>query len=423
MMKKIVNVIDFFVNRYYFKTLNEYNSFQVHDTLIKQIKFFQNDKIICISNDNDVLIYNIIKKNLLFQMFNKKGYQKKIKIYKNDKFILYDTDYYNTKNYKIKLYKFIENKEENEYYCKELSTISEKANNLFIKRKNIICIKNGYINIYNIINDTFFQTQVKIVIPHLISNYSYFKGFIMKKKELKIVEYEKENIELWSFENYKLKYKNQINILENNYMNSDLIIASLNNKDYILFSISDFIYLYSYNNEYIIKKIRLSSINKCYNEYMNILGIYITKKDEIYLNNKIKIYLLNLECETVNPITRLNYHFNNSFVYKENKDNNIFIANSNDKIIFFKPSLYSTVIQDLKYFWILFFFIYAYFYITINKVESISLVAKCSGVIFYFWKIFGLFSTIENWINDKRNNLLKILIIIEIIFIIINLYV
>ena len=69
MMKKIVNIIAFFVNRYYFKTLNEYNSFQVHDTLIKQIKFFQNDKIICISNDNDVLIYNIIKKNLLFQMF------------------------------------------------------------------------------------------------------------------------------------------------------------------------------------------------------------------------------------------------------------------------------------------------------------------------------------------------------------------
>ena len=48
-------IVDFFINRYYFNTLHEYDSYTIQDITTNQLKLFQTDKIICL-NDNDIKI-------------------------------------------------------------------------------------------------------------------------------------------------------------------------------------------------------------------------------------------------------------------------------------------------------------------------------------------------------------------------------
>ena len=64
----MIKMLDFFVNRYYFKTLNKkglINDTEHSNYSINEIKIFQSDKIICLSDNNQIIIFNIIGNNLL----------------------------------------------------------------------------------------------------------------------------------------------------------------------------------------------------------------------------------------------------------------------------------------------------------------------------------------------------------------------
>ena len=100
----------------------------------------------------------------------------KIEIFNKDLFFVFNHIRY------LRLFKFKENKMLNKFYIKQIIQIEEKANDIFIDKNRIICIKNGYINTYKLLKNIL-QLETKISIPFLISNFSLHKGIIMKDKK------------------------------------------------------------------------------------------------------------------------------------------------------------------------------------------------------------------------------------------------
>ena len=162
-----------------------------------------------------------------------KNNKRKIEILEDDKFIInsLDSDIF-------RIFQFIENKINNEYYLQQIGKSEEGGNDILIdNKKNIICIKKGYINIYKLLPN-YIQLQTKIFIP-LISNTSFHKGILMNNKnKILVFEINKNFIKIWNIKNYSLKNKNYIKF-KNTYYNKP-IITSLDNKDKILFIINKY---------------------------------------------------------------------------------------------------------------------------------------------------------------------------------------
>ena len=226
----MIKIFDFFFNRYYFNTLHLYKSYQISNSII-QLEKFQEDKIICLFNNN-IKIYDILKLTLLYKIDIKYSNEniRKIKLFRDNKFILFTSDESDDIDGDLQLFEFIENKEKNEYSCNEITRIKEKSNNILIKRNNIICIKKGFVNIYSFINNKYLQLQTKIIIPKLINNYSFHKGVLVNSNCVKIIEYHYNIIEIWSLKHCKFINEKQIK-LENYILGYILLVKMLKNKD------------------------------------------------------------------------------------------------------------------------------------------------------------------------------------------------
>ena len=402
--------MDFFINRFYFKTIHEYGFLKMNIILIEP---FHNDKIIFINDFSIIFIYNILENKLLCRTTTNilNIYNFKIQIFKNNRFILFSTDEYNNNDNDLRLYQFTENKEENEYSCIQINRINLKANNIIFKDNKMICIKKGFIIIYNIFSDSYFQLQTKIIIPQRISNDSYHKGFLMGNKKLKIIEYGNYSVELWTFTKYKLYYKYKIDFLNN--LNYNLVITTLNNnKDTILIFNNSFIYLFSYKSRYSLKKIYFSFFNFWFIKKIEIDGIYITKNDEIYLYDNYNIFILDIHYNTINRINRLDNENQKSLIIIENKKK-IFIVNCSDKIKFFKYSIYNTINMDLKIFFLLYFYFLFFYFIFIQTID-IEIIIICliqNFCQFYYYKLLGILNYIESKMIKKNYLWLKAFIL------------
>jgi hypothetical protein len=401
--------MELFINKNYFKILHEYDSLEISNQKIQHLQLFQKDKIICLFN-NYIEIYNIFEKKLLCKkkIYNNIFYYegiREIKTFGNDKFIVYNVEGNEYTEEDLRLFLFEDNR--NNYSCKELLKISEKANNILIEGTKLICIKKRIINIYILIKDNIIQLQSKIVIPQIIDKYSFNKGFFMKKNKLKIIEYRNKYIELWSLNKYKLKHENHI-IIENFILGNKIIVGILNNNDSILFFICNYIYEYSFKNKIILQKIK-------FDNYWEIIGIYITDNDEIYVNDKNKIYTLDLKNKNKAhyTLTRFNYQFENSLVILEQDANNkLFIVNSYYEIQIFKGSVYITIMQDMRY------FVISYLYFILERYYSKLFNIKYINIFFIICLISFLLIDNHNkslYAENMQNNALRISIFLYII--------
>jgi hypothetical protein len=330
---------------------------------------------------------------------------REIKTFGNDKFIVYNVEGNEYTEEDLRLFLFEDNR--NNYSCKELLKISEKANNILIEGTKLICIKKRIINIYILIKENIIQLQSKIVIPQIIDKYSFNKGFFMKKNKLKIIEYRNKYIELWSLNKYKLKHENHI-IIDNFFLGNKIIVGILNNNDSILFFICNYIYEYSFKNKAILQKIK-------FDNYWEIIGIYITDNDEIYVNDKNKIYTLDLKNKNKAhyTLTRFNYQFENSLVILEQDANNkLFIVNSYYEIQIFKGSVYITIMQDMRY------FVISYLYFILERYYSKLFNIKYINIFFIICLISFLLIDNHNkslYAENMQNNALRISIFLYII--------
>ena len=385
-------IVDFFINRYYFNTLHEYDNYTIQDKTANQIKLFQTDKLICL-NDNDIKIYNIFEKNFLCKIKLKEIksiYEdiRKIELFGNDKFIIYNSDEFDYIDKEFILFQFIHNKEKGIYYCKKLVKIEENANNILIIKNEIICIKKGFVNIYSFINtNKNVQLQTKITIPKLINEYSFHKGVIINEKNIKIIEYHDLLIEFWNLKKYKLEH--EINIKIDNYVSGYKLIFKKLDDNIIIFSFSNYIYFYSNNDKIILKKIKLS------NGFWEILDIAITKNEEIFLNDRNNIYALDIINNKEFALTKYEHNFDNSLIILKKKNDTIFIVNSKNKIQFFHKSITKTITDDIYLFlniWIFFIMIIKYLFSEISKSDN--------------KKISFLFAILSSWIIKKLSNYL-----------------
>ena len=101
-------------------------------------------------------------------------------------------------------------------------------------------------------------------------------------------------------------------------------------------------------------------------DYWEIIGIHITNNDEIYVNDRNKIYIVDINNKTYYNLTRFNYQIENELLILEEEDNNnkLFIVNSYYEIQIFKSSVYITIMQDMKY------FLLGYLYIIFERYYS-----------------------------------------------------
>ena len=399
----MIKILDFFINRYYFKTLHQKDLIEIkdHSKYIKgEIKLFQNDKIIYSTKENEILIYNILEKKLLckyripYYFFHKK----KIEIFTKNLFIVNDLDL----RY-LSLFELKENKIYNKYYIKLKFQIREKANDIFIEANKIICLNNEYINIYKLL-DNYIQLQTKITIPFLISNRSIHKGISIGEKKI-IFEFNNNFLGIWNLENYKLIFKN---LIENRYIqnsNYRLIEIISYNTDQIVFNYGDYIFLYSLEKNEFLRIIKLEIF---------IYGFVITKNKEIYLNDKNNIYKLDINYKTIHKLIRYKNEFINSLIILDYNNINTFIASSKNKIIIFHSSAFLTIKQDFKYYLFIFFFLFLYGILT-KSYQFDSILKEffynfiSSGIILYIYKIFDVIN--ENEIQKKNYFRAKIFIL------------
>lgn len=400
----MLKIIDFPVIKYYFKSLKEFDSFSIPSQVISNIKLFQKDKIICLTGNNDILIYNIIEKKLLCKLesFSKKKSPAKIILYKYDKFMIYSQE-------DLRIFQFAKKREENNYVCRQLTKINEEADDIIIKNNTIFSLNNGDLNIYVPINKTKFELQTKIFFPKAPNEFSDYYFLFIKNDKIKIIKYQDYTIQFWSIKYYKLKYENSIEI-DNDFLDYDFNYALLNDKDTILFVISNFFYLYSYQNKKILKKIK----NEKY--YGRIKDIFITKNNIIYFNDKLGIYTLDTKNQEVFQLINTNYELNNNLIVlaSENKKE-IFIINSNNQIHFMRNDTIYIIKKDLLYMILIFLFLFfPIFYNTRMLIISMKVSLELMLAIFIFIKIFDGFNKFEEALKRKNYLILGGLLILFI---------
>ena len=405
-------LLEFFINRNYFKILHEYDSLEMPKHKINHIQLFQKDKIICLFN-NYIKLYDIYEKIILCKIkISMKDYyynsMRKIKIFGEDKFIIFNSEEYEYTEEELRIYKFIDDNNKKDYSCKEITRIPEKANNILIKGRKMICIKKGFLNIYILIKDRILQLQTKIIIPQIIDKYSFNKGFFLNKN-IKVIEYGNKYIEFWSLNKYELTHENRVKT-DNYILGNKLTLEVLNDNDNILYSIFNCIYLYSFRNKKIIKKI-------IFENYWEILGIYITKNEEIYVNDRNKIYTLDLKNKTYYALTRFNYQFENSLIILEDEKNHLFIINSYYEIQIFKRSICITLMQDLRYVLISYLYYILERYYNRFNIKYINIFFIISLIIFLMIDNYNK----SLYVDGMQNYALRISIILYIIIHLFNL--
>ena len=126
----------------------------------------------------------------------------------------------------------------------------------------------------------------------------------------------------------------------------------------------------------------------------------LTKNGKIYLNDRNKIYILDIPNETSYELTRSKYKFETSLIILEKNNNNIIINISENKILFFNISIYHIIIEDVDYFlmtWVYFILELLLFKIEIIKYKKISFIfALISIWILKKIKKYSFFKKIKN---------------------------
>ena len=252
------------------------------------------------------------------------------------------------------------------------------------------------------------ELQTKIIIPQIIDKYSFNKGFFLNK-DIKVIEYGNKYIEFWSLNKYKLTHENRVKT-DNYILGNKLILKVLNDNDNILYSIFNCIYLYSFRNKKIIKKI-------IFENYWEILGIYITKNEEIYANDRNKIYTLDLKNKTYYALTRFNYQFENSLIILEDEKNHLFIINSYYEIQIFKRSICITLMQDLRYVLISYLYYILERYYNRFNIKYINIFFIISLIIFLMIDNYNK----SLYVDGMQNYALRISIVLYIIIHLFNL--
>ena len=83
--------MSFNFHKYLLNSLHIYNSIDVGDQIISNLKLFQKDKLICLTEKNNFFIYDIINFNLLYKeniSINNEKFRK-IELIDCNKFIIY----------------------------------------------------------------------------------------------------------------------------------------------------------------------------------------------------------------------------------------------------------------------------------------------------------------------------------------------
>ena len=275
--------------------LVEYKSIVIKTEEIKEIKLFQDNKLIIVKSDG-LLFYDIINDQYLYNykykgtLLNKESFH--LELMDNDKLILLDS--YHLQYNLIIIYKFIEEKT-NKFKLIELSKryiIKWIPNFPYIKKINTvlyidqrIIVIGGYIfHIYKYYDYNFsIQLQSKIF-PDIINvNSESINGFIFNNKIVGLFNIKKQKIEFYSLFDFK-KVQQTTFPFDDWYRQIAVFIYNCNNNDLILIGNINKIYLYSFKKDYFVKKIT-------YN-YYDIRGVYKGKNDLYYFlttNNFFKI--------------------------------------------------------------------------------------------------------------------------------------
>ena len=413
--------MNYFINKNYFRTLHEYDSMKISFQAVNKIILFQNDKIICLCDD--ILIFNIYEKNLLCNYTFNHHFNPQytnIKLFGTDKFIIFN--YNSSFDNKIRLFQFIEDKENKEYSFKQITRIFETAIDILIKGNKMICLKRGNLNIYNFINNQQFEFQTKIKIPKTLGKHSSNKALIISKNNLIIMEYKSIFVQFWSYQRNKLSQKNKIEF-EKSINGNKFIAKELHNTDIILFGFNIYIYFYSFNNKEILYKIYISN-KPNYNYFYDnhVRGIFISKNGDIFVNDTINIYYLDINNKNAHKLIRNRNKFGNVVMGYEQNQNSFYVTNFENEIKVFKSSKSKTIMLDLiYYFFTLLFisFLKNYFRkIKINFAYEILSSIIVTIPVFLYYKKMNFYSNIEDIIKSGRYIVVIIIIAIDIIMIV-----
>ena len=322
------------------KHLVEYKSIEIKTEEIKEIKLFQDNKLIIVKFDG-LLFYDIINDQYLYNykyngtLLNKEYFH--LELMDNDKLILSDS--YNPQYNLIIIYKFIEEKP-NKFKLIELSKryILKYIPNfpviivntvLYIDQR-IIVIGAYIFHIYKYYEYNFgIQLQTKISSDIINVNSESINGFIFNNKIVGLFNIKKQKIEFFSL--FDFKKVQQITFpFDEWYRQIAVFIYNCNNNDMILIGNINKIYLYSFKNNYILKKIT-------YN-YYDIRGVYKGKNNSFYFLTTDNFFKIDFIFYNYYPLIKpQNYDFSESYFLLTAilREDNL-IINHKNKIIFFK---------------------------------------------------------------------------------------
>ena len=413
--------MNYFINKNYFRTLHEYDSMKISYQTVNKIILFQNDKIICLCND--IFIFNIFEKNLLCKNSINPHFNSQytnIKLFGTDKFIIFN--YNSFFDNKIRLFQFIEDKENKEYSFKQITRIFECAIDILIEGNKMLCLKRRNLNIYNFINNQQFELQTKIKIPKTLGKHSSNKALFLTKNNLIVIEYKSVFAQLWSYQKNKLFRNNKIEF-EKSINGNKFIVKELHNTDIILFGFNIYIYFYSFNNKKILYKIYITNMpNNNYFYDNHVRGIFISKNGDIFVNDSINIYYLDTKNKNAYKLIRNRNKFGNVIMGYEQNQNSFYVTNFENEIKFFKSSKIKTIMLDLMYYFFTLLFISflkKYFRkIKINFIYEILSSVITTIPVFLYYKKMNFYSNIEDIIKSGKYIVILFIIIIDITMIV-----
>ena len=322
------------------KHLVEYKSIKIKTEEIKEIKLFQDDKLIIVKSDG-LLFYDIINDQYLYNykyngtLLNKAYFH--LELMDNDKLILSDS--YNPQYNLIIIYKFIEEKT-NKFKLIELSKRyilkcipnfpNNKINTALYIDQRIIVIGAYIFHIYKFYDYNFdIQLQTKISSDIINVNSESINGFIFNNKIVGLFNIQKQKIEFYSLFDFK-KVQQTTFPFNDWYRQIAVFIYNCNNNDMILIGNVNKIYLYSFKNNYILKEITYI--------YYDIRGVYKGKNNSYYFLTTDNFFKIDSIFYNYYPlIKRDKYDFSESYFLLTAilREDNL-IINHKNKIIFFK---------------------------------------------------------------------------------------
>lgn len=397
--------MSYYFHKYYLKTLHVYNSIDLGLLYVRKLKLFQKDKLICLTNENNFFIYDILNFNLLYKeniSINNENFEK-IELIDYDKFIIYNDNI-------IVLFKYIENINT----CLKLITktiLSQHFDDVY-HSMNIIYINGNLIisaikiYIYTIIKDKDIQLQ-----NHLISNISPLNIFLLNSKILGIFSSLKK-IEFWSINHYQKWIYTTNSLPIEFYPDKFASIINLKDNDHILIDssnkIDNKIYLFSYINRTVIKMFNTSYT----------YGYCFSKNNTLFVIHKYKhICLFDVKKGKLFKINRLDFEFRANLIIKD--DSETFIVGGKNEILFLKASAFKTIFMDVIYFLgILLFFLKIILNFEIGLMKDYKFLFAFAANYLYFRYYINIPNLIEIDVIKKKYyfGLIGILILLFISF-------